>query len=210
MKKTFLLLVFALLLTGLLIGGCSEDSIEEDPMADEVVIDDQNPEHVVLAFVEAIKDLDLEKAKSLISSEYLAEFEAEFDELERALEENTAEADIIREMFKIVFNNLDLTITGHTIDGEEAVVSTESTHPDPEILTEELMGRMFEVMLSGDVDLENITEEEGMQLMVEIFSEVYAEVDRITTEADVPMVMEDGQWKIAGEVISDYTIDLDM
>ncbi len=210
MKKTFLLLVFALLLTGLLIGGCSEDSIEEDPMADEVVIDDQNPEHVVLAFVEAIKDLDLEKAKSLISSEYLAEFEAEFDELERALEENTAEADIIREMFKIVFNNLDLTITGHTIDGEEAVVSTESTHPDPEILTEELMGRMFEVMLSGDVDLENITEEEGMQLMVEIFSEVYAEVDRITTEADVPMVMEDGQWKVAGEVISDYTIDLDM
>jgi len=26
----------------------------------------------------------------------------------------------------------------------------------------------------------------------------------------VPMIKEDGQWKIAGEVISDYTIDLDM
>ncbi len=209
MKKGYLFLIAALFLSFILIAGCVE-TVEEEEVPEEVAIEDADPEEIVLQFFDAIRDLDLEKAETLIARDYLDQFEDEFDELARALEEDSAEADLIREMFKIIFENFDLTIAGHTIDGNEATVYTVSTHPDPEILTEKLMERLFAMMFSEEVDLENLTEEEGMRLMLDVFSEVYREIDTITTEAEVPMIREDGHWKVAGEVISDYTIDFDM
>lgn len=208
--KNQLLLIFAVLLIGiLLIGGCAE-SPEDVTVPEEVVSADPDPEQAVMEFVAAIGDLDLDKAESLIAQDYLEEFGEDFADLKAALEEETTEAAVMRQMFSVIFNNLDITTTGHRIDGDEAVVNTVNTHPDPEILSEMLMSNLLEMMFSGDVDLENMTDEEGMQLMLEVFREVFTEVDRITTEAEVPMVREDGRWKIAGEVISDYTLDLDM
>ncbi len=209
MKNRLLFLIAVLLISTLLIAGCGE-SAEDEVVPDEVASEDLNPEQAVMEFVAAIRDLDLDKAENLIASDYREEYEEEFVELSAALEEDTAEAALIRQIFGVIFDNLDITTTGHTIDGDEALVSTVSTHPDPEKLSEMLMTRMFEIMFSGDVDLENITDEEGMQLMLEVFQEVFGEVERITTEADVPMVREDGRWKVAGEVISDYTVDLDL
>ena len=208
--KNQLLLLFVIVLIGtLMIGGCAE-SPEEEAVPEEVVSADPDPEQAVMEFVAAIGDLDLDKAESLIAQDYLEEFGEDFADLKAALEEETTEAAVMRQMFSVIFNNLDITTTGHTIDGDEAVVNTVNTHPDPEILSEMLMSKLLELMFSGDVDLENMTDEEGMQLMLEVFREVFGEVDRITTEAEVPMVREDGRWKIAGEVISDYTLDFEM
>lgn len=208
MKNRLLLIIAVFLIGTLLIGGCAESPVVEEA-PEEVAIEDLNPEQAVMEFVAAIRDLDLDKAEDFIASEYREEFDEDFEELKAALEDDTAEAALIREIFSAVMANFEVTTTGHTIDGDEAVVSTVNTHPDPELLADTLMARMFEVMFSGDVDLENLTEEEGMQLMLEAFVDVFGEVERITTEAEVPMVREDGQWKIAGEVISDYTLDLD-
>jgi len=208
--KNQLLLLFVIVLIGtLMIGGCAE-SPEEEAVPEEVVSADPDPEQAVMEFVAAIGDLDLDKAESLIAQDYLEEFGEDFADLKAALEEETTEAAVMRQMFSVIFNNLDIATTGHTIDGDEAVVNTVNTHPDPEILSEMLMSKLLELMFSGDVDLENMTDEEGMQLMLEVFREVFGEVDRITTEAEVPMVREDGRWKIAGEVISDYTLDFEM
>jgi len=209
MNNKLFVVIALLLISTLLIGGCAE-SPEEEAVPDEVAIGELDPEQAVMEFVAAIRELDLDKAENLIARDYFDEFEEDFAELKAVLEEDTTEAAVMRQMFSVIFNNIDITTTGHTIDGDEAVVNTVNTHPDPEILTEMLMAKMFEMMFSGDVDLENMTDEEGMQLMVEVFREVFGEVDRITTEAEVPMTREDGKWKVAGEVISDYTIDLDL
>lgn len=209
MNNKLLVVIVLLLISTLLIGGCAV-SPEEEAVPDEVASGELDPEQAVMEFVAAIRELDLDKAEDLIASDYFDEFEEDFAELKAVLEEDTTEAAVMRQMFSVIFKNIDITTTGHTIDGDEAVVNTVNTHPDPEILTEMLMSKMFEMMFSGDVDLENITDEEGMQLMLEVFREVFGEVDRITTEAEVPMTREDGKWKIAGEVISDYTIDLDL
>ena len=213
MKKISVITVFIVLLSLLLVSGCDLlGGSEEDPLLeeDEVSVDPDNPERVIHDFVDAIRDLDLDRAEELISSDYLDEFKREYAEIKDTLAEGTPEAAIMKQMFEIVFDHLEVTVTGHTLEGEVAMVHTTNTHPDPEMLTEKLMDRLFEIMFSDEVDMENITEEEGMELMVDVLREVYPEVEKVETEVDVPMVKEDGQWKIAGEVISDYTIDLDM
>lgn len=203
-----LVMVFSLLLTV----GCDQNGAEEDllPEEDEVSVDPDNPEMVVYEFVDAIRDLDLDRAEEMIATDYLNEFEDEYAEIKQALAEDTPEAAMMKQMFDVIFDHLEVTVTDYTVEGDEATVHTINTHPDPEMLTDKLMERLFEIMFSGEVDMENITEEEGMQLMIEVFRDVYPEIEKVTTEVDVPMVREDGQWKIAGEVISDYTIDMDM
>ncbi|MGM0651851.1 MAG: hypothetical protein ACQES4_03590 [Bacillota bacterium] len=213
MKKTLFISVVIMFLSLLLVSGCDlpggaeEDSLLEE---DEMNVDPDNPEQVIHDFVDAIRDFDLDRAEELVSSDYLDEFETEYAEIKDTLAEDTPEAVIMKQMFDVVFDHLEITVTGHTLDGDAAMVNTINTHPDPEILTEKLMDRLFEIMFSDEVDMENITEEEGMQMMIDVFRDVYPEVEKITTEVDVPMVRENGQWKIAGEVISDYTVDLDM
>jgi len=212
--KKILLLAVLIMIIGLLIApGCDMlGGADEDPVAEEeeAIVDQDNPENVVHNFVDAMRDLDLDKAEELVSSDYLEEFENEFDDIKLALVEDTPEAVMLRQMFEVIFDSFEVDVIGHTLEGDEAIVHTVNTHPDPDLFSEMLMSRILEIMFSGEVDMENISEEEGMELMVDILREVYPEVDKIETEVDVPMVMEDGQWKIAGEVISDYTIDLDM
>lgn len=212
--KKILMLTMTIIIMGLLfVSGCDLlGGAEEDPMPeeDEVSVDPDNPERVVHDFIDAIRDLDLDRAEELVSSDYLDEFEKEYDDIKQALDEDTPEAIMLQQMFDIIFDNFEVNVTGHTVEGDEAIVHTINTHPDPDQFSEMLMDRILEIMFSGEVDMENITEEEGMELMVEVLREVYPEVEKVETEVDVPMVKEDGQWKIAGEVISDYTIDLDM
>jgi hypothetical protein len=202
-NKLFLLAVFLLAGT-MLLGGCGNGTVEDLLPADE-----GNPEGVVLQFMAALKDLDLERAKSLTSGDYMGEFERDFNELAAVLEDDSPEGEMTRELFNTVMANIDLQVTGHTIVGDEAVVHTISTHPDEEQMGELLMERFFEAMFSDNVDLENMSDEEGMELLLEIFREVIGEVDRVTTEADVPMIREDGEWKINGEVISDFASELE-
>ncbi len=213
MRRILLYTLIIMIISLLLVSGCDLlGGAEEDPVPEEeeVRVDPDNPEGVVHDFVDAIRDLDLDRAEELVSSDYLDEFEEDFAEIKQVLAEDTPEALMLQQMFDVIFDNFELNVTGHTLEGDEATVHTINTHPDPEMLTDKLMERFFEIMFSGEVDMENITEEEGMELMIEVFRDVYPEIDKVTTEVDVPMVKEDGQWKIAGEVISDYTIDLDM
>jgi len=213
MRKILLFTVIIMLMSLLLVSGCDLlGGPEDDPLPeeDEVSLDPDNPERVVHDFVDAIRDLDLDRAEELVSSDYLDEFEKEYDDIKQALAEDTPEALMLQQMFDVIFDNFEINVTGHTVEGDEAIVHTINTHPDPDLFSEKLMDRILEIMFSGEVDMENITEEEGMELMVDVLREVYPEVEKVETEVDVPMVKEDGQWKIAGEVISDYTIDLDM
>ena len=213
MRKIFLFTVIIMLMGLLLVSGCDMlGGAEEDPLPEEeeASIDHDNPERVVHDFIDAISDLDLDRAEEMIATEYLNEFEGEYAELKQVLAEDTPEALMLQQMFDVIFDNFEVDVTGHTLEGDEAIVHTINTHPDPEMLTDKLMERFFEIMFSEEVDMENITEEEAMQLMIEVFRDVYPEIEKVTTEVDVPMVKEDGQWKIAGEVISDYTVDLDM
>ena len=213
MRKILLFTVIIMLMSLLLVSGCDLlGGAEEDPVPEEeeASVDHDNPERVVHDFVDAIRDLDLDRAEELVSSDYLDEFEKEFADIKQALAEDTPEALMLQQMFDVIFDNFEINVTGHTVEGDEAIVHTINTHPDPDLFSEMLMDRILEIMFSGEVDMENITEEEGMELMVEILREVYPEVEKVETEVDVPMIKEDGQWKIAGEVISDYTIDLDM
>jgi len=212
-RKILLFTVIIMLMSLLLVSGCDLlGGAEEDPVPEEeeASVDHDNPERVVHDFVDAIRDLDLDRAEELVSSDYLDEFEKEFADIKQALAEDTPEALMLQQMFDVIFDNFEINVTGHTVEGDEAIVHTINTHPDPDLFSEMLMDRILEIMFSGEVDMENITEEEGMELMVEILREVYPEVEKVETEVDVPMIKEDGQWKIAGEVISDYTIDLDM
>ncbi|GEM_PF-3247119 len=213
MRKILLFTVIIMLMSLLLVSGCDLlGGAEEDPVPEEeeASVDHDNPERVVHDFVDAIRDLDLDRAEELVSSDYLDEFEKEFADIKQALAEDTPEALMLQQMFDVIFDNFEINVTGHTVEGDEAIVHTINTHPDPDLFSEMLMDRILEIMFSGEVDMENITEEEGMELMVEVLREVYPEVEKVETEVDVPMIKEDGQWKIAGEVISDYTIDLDM
>ncbi len=213
MRKALLLAVIIMIMGLLVISGCDMlGGAEDDPVAEEeeAIVDQDNPESVVHSFVDAMRDLDLDRAEELVSSDYLEEFEREFDDIKLALVEDTPEAAMLRQMFEVIFDSFEVDVIGSTVEGDEAIVHTVNTHPDPDLFSEMLMSRILEIMFSGEVDMENITEEEGMELMVDVLREVYPEVDKIETEVDVPMVMEDGQWKIAGEVISDYTVDLDM
>jgi len=212
-RKILLFTVIIMLMSLLLVSGCDLlGGAEEDPVPEEeeASVDHDNPERVVHDFVDAIRDLDLDRAEELVSSDYLDEFEKEFADIKQALAEDTPEALMLQQMFDVIFDNFEINVTGHTVEGDEAIVHTINTHPDPDLFSEMLMDRILEIMFSGEVDMENITEEEGMELMVEVLREVYPEVEKVETEVDVPMIKEDGQWKIAGEVISDYTIDLDM
>ncbi len=168
-----------------------------------------NPEQVVQQFVAAIQQLDIEQAKTYISREYMEEFEHDFDELAEALDEDNAEAEFMRELFGAMMNNFEVATTGHTIDGDTAIVNTLNTHPDPEQFAEVMMGKMFEMIFSEDIDFENLTEEEEMELFMGAIIEAFEVAEKVTTESEVPMLREGGQWKINGAVINEYMEDLE-
>jgi len=193
MKKSLFIFIAVMLIGVMIIAGCG--GVLEDGSSGAL-----NPEQVVLEFINALKNLELEEAKSYLSSGYSEEFSSDFEELVVAIEE---------EMFNAIFANSDFTVTGYTIDGDTAIVNMDSTIPDMDQLGELLMGRLFEVMFSEEVDLENMTEEEEMTLFVDIFTEVIGEVEKTAATAAVPMVKEDDLWKIDGSVVDDVMGEFD-
>jgi hypothetical protein len=202
MKKSLFIFIAVMLIGVMIIAGCG--GVLEDGSSGAL-----NPEQVVLEFINALKNLELEEAKSYLSSGYSEEFSSDFEELVVAIEEEGPEADAMREMFNAIFANSDFTVTGYTIDGDTAIVNMDSTIPDMDQLGELLMGRLFEVMFSEEVDLENLTEEEEMTLFVDIFTEVIGEVEKTAATAAVPMVKEDDLWKIDGSVVDDVMGEFD-
>ena len=201
MKKNIIVTLFFIVTAIIMILGCAGCD-DKDGAA-------MNPEQVVEQFIDALQKLDLEKAKTFLSSGYSAEFEQDFDELSKALAEDSAEADAMEKMFDAIFNNSEFIVTGHSIDGENALVNMENNMPDMEQLGEMLMGRLFELMFSEEVDFDNMTEDEEMTLLVDVFVEVIEEVDKVAQSAEIPMIMEDGQWKINGDVIDEVMSELD-
>jgi hypothetical protein len=202
MKKSLILFIALMMIGAMVIGGCG-GSQEDGPSGA------LNPEQVVLQFINALKNLELEEAKSYLSSGYSEEFSSDFEELVLAIEEEGPEADAMREMFNAIFANSDFTVTGYTIDGDTAIVNMDSTIPDMDQLGEMLMGKLFEVMFSGEIDFENMTEDEEMMLFVEIFTEVIGEVEKTAATAEVPMVKEEDLWKIDGSVVDDVMGEFD-
>ena len=202
MKKSLFIIIAVMMIGAMAIGGCGGGP-------EGILSGTLNPEQVVLQFINALKNLELEEAKSYLSSGYSDEFSSDFEELVLAIEEEGPEADAVREMFSAIFANSDFTVTGYTIDGDTALVNMDSTIPDMDQLGELLMGRLFEVMFSDEIDFENMTEEEEMMLFVDIFTEVIGEVEKTAATAEVPMVKEDDLWKIDGSVVDDVMGEFD-
>ncbi len=206
MKSRFALLLVMLMLGTMLVAGCGGDS---NGGAADAPGAGSNPEQVVQQFIAAIHQLDIEQAKTYISSDYMEEFERDFDELAEALDEDDPDAEFMRELFGAMMKNFEVVATGHTIDGDTAIVNTSNTHPDPEQFAEAMMGKMFEMMFSEDIDFENMTEEEEMELFMGAIMEAFEVAETVTTESEVPMLKEGGEWKINGAVINEYMEDLD-
>ncbi len=201
MKKNIIVTLFFIVTAIIMILGCAGCD-DKDGAA-------MNPEQVVEQFIDALQKLDLEKAKTFLSSGYSAEFEQDFDELNKALDEDSAEAEAMKKMFDAIFNNSEFNVTGHSIDGNNAIVSMENNMPDMEQLGEMLMGKLFELMFSEEVDFDSLTEDEEMTLLVDIFVDVVEEVEKVAQKAEIPMIIEDGQWKINGDVIDEVMSELD-
>lgn len=206
MKSRFAIFLVLLMLGAMLVAGCGGDS---NGGAADAPSAGSNPEQVVEQFIAAIHQLDVEQAKSYVSSDYMEEFERDFDELAEALDEENPDSEFMRELFGTMMKNFEVTATGHAIDGDTAIVNTSNTHPDPEQFAEVMMGKMFEMMFSEDIDFENMTEEEEMELFMDVIMEAFEVAEKVTTENEVPMLKEDGQWKINGTVINEYMEDLD-
>ncbi len=194
-----------LLIGGLMLAGCGDEAAVEE-VEDRVLA----PDEVVLLFVEATMNLDLDQTEHYISSGYLDEYEEEFAELKDVLTEGGHEAEMARKLFYLIYNNIDVEVTDYKIDGNQALVNVINTHPDPEQLTELLMSKMFEFAFNEEADLENISEEEGMELVLEMIVDVMGEVEKVTSEVEVPLTKEDDQWKIDGEVLTDYRENLEL
>lgn len=201
-----------LLIGGLMLAGCGDEAAveEETEVVEEVEDRVLAPDEVVLLFVEATMNLDLDQTEHYISSGYLDEYEEEFAELKDVLTEGGHEAEMARKLFYLIYNNIDVEVTDYKIDGNQALVNVINTHPDPEQLTELLMSKMFEFAFNEEADLENISEEEGMELVLEMIVDVMGEVEKVTSEVEVPLTKEDDQWKIDGEVLTDYRENLEL
>lgn len=206
MKSRFTLFLVVLMLGAFLVAGCGGDA--DDGTADAPDAG-SNPEQVVQQFVSAIQQLDLDQARSYVSSEYMEEFEYDFDELAEVLDGDDPDSELLRELFGTMMKNFEVSVTGHTVDGDMAIVNTLNTHPDPEQFAEVMMGKMFEMMFSEEIDFENLTEEEEMELFMDVILEAFEIAEKVTTESEVPMLKEGGEWKINGAVINEYMDDLD-
>lgn len=206
MKCRFTLFLVILILAAMVVAGCGDDS---DGGAADAPSAAANPEQVVEQFIAAIHRLDIEQAKTYISSDYMEEFEHDFDELAEALDEDDPDAEFMRELFGAMMKNFEVAATGHAIDGDTAIVNTLNTHPDPEQFAEVMMSKMFEMMFSEEIDFENMTEEEEMELFMGAIMEAFEVAETVTTESEVPMLKEGGEWKINGAVINEYMEDLD-
>jgi len=182
-------------------GGCAGEDTDERGM---------NPQQVVEQYWAAVSNLDLERARSFVSNNYSTEFDAEFDELITALDEETEDTLIIRELWESIFHSMDLQVTEYIIDGDRATVKTVAIHPDSEKLQELFMIKFLDLLFSDDADLDEMSDREGMQLFIDLFKAAIEEVDYITTEADCPMVLEGGLWKIDGNLALDYGLNMDL
>lgn len=167
------------------------------------------PDQVVQQFIDALTTLDLDRAKSFVSDSYASQFDSEYEELKEVIEEGGYEADAIQNMLVAIYNNTDFQITGYEVDGSTARVMMDNQVPDMEQLGDLLIGRLFELMVNEEIDLDNFTEEEELQFFVEIFSEVITEVEQVAMQSEIPMVEEEGQWKIDGSVIENMISDLE-
>lgn len=202
MKKILWFFMLLIVSTAFIVfGGCTGEDVDDRGL---------NPQQVVEQYWAAVKSLDLERARSFVSNSYSTEFDEEFDELITALDEDTEDALIIRELWESIFHSMDLQVTEYIVDGDRATVKTVATHPDSEQLQELFMIKFLDLIFSDDADLDEMSDQEGMQLFIDLFKEAIEEVDYITTEADCPMVLEDGQWKIDGDLALDYGLDMDL
>lgn len=197
---TAFLVVAFVLLSVLVCGGCKKDSAA------------LNPTQVVEQFVDAFQELDIEKAKTFLSGRYLTEFADDFNDLSAVLsaEEGDAEAEATKKVFIAILENSEFTVTGHSAGGNSAVVNMENKIPDLENMNDLIFAKLFDPQYAEVMDFENMTEEESTALLTQILVEVLGEVARVEQKVQVPLVLEDGAWKIDGEVVSDLMSDFDL
>ncbi len=195
--KFKILLIFLVLAAALVLFGCGEEEVQ------------QNPELAVQQLFEATVELDIERARSYISSNYQAQYDREFAEVADIFEEGGDEAEFLRTIYDAFFDSVDLQTVGHYVDGDSATVDIAVSIPDMDEFGDAFMGAMFELMFSEDVDVEAMTEEEVMLLMSDMIKDVIKDVSKVERSGVVQLVMEEGQWKVDSDFLADIFDEMD-
>lgn len=186
MKKRAVLALSILIVLGLLIGGCG-NGITGSP----------GPERVVQDFWKALQDGNIEKAMDYLTAERRADVLKE-------MEEDPVDMALAGEFIKAMIGAFSMDITGHNIDGDNAVVYVTYTHPDFEELFGLIMAKAFEMMMDESIDFDNMTEEEEMQMAIQLFTAIFEDIESTdTTDGEIPLVKEGGQWKLQTDLMPD-------
>lgn len=103
------------------------------------------------------------------------------------------------EMMAAFAGRLEVSVKGHTIQGDTATVHTVITMPDMHVLfggfIMEAMGAAFATAWS------DISDAELEEMFQEIFMEVLDNTPDVSVEHDVPLVLRDGRWLIDGNIM---------
>lgn len=184
MTKRIAVGLVALLCVALLVGavGCGDSGSSGSG----------SPEQVVKDFWSAFKKGDFDKAKTYLSSDIADEAFGDMEDLE----DPTTAA-----MVEGLMDMMDLEIKGSTIDGDEASVDVVLTMPDMEAVMEDMMTAMFSSI--DEEDMLNMTEEQMAEEFAKVLPELLKNAPTITEEDEMPLVKEDGNWKIVASPFED-------
>ena len=167
----------------------------------------QGPDEVVEEYFQAMARMDFERARGFVSSNYMAEFNRDIQDIQDEIAMGGEEAALIESIFKAMLGKMDVRPTGYNIDGDRATVSLDLTVPDMDQFEELLMGQLFTMMFNPD--FEDMSEEELMGLMADLMGDVIRDVGVVNETGEARLVKEDGQWKIDSDFLGNILDDMD-
>ena len=167
----------------------------------------QDPDEVVEEYFQAMARMDFDRARGYVSSNYMAAFNRDIQDIQDEIAMGGEEAALIESIFTAMLGKMDVKPTGYNIDGERATVSLDMTVPDMDQFEELLMGQLFTMMFNPD--FEDMSEEELMRLMADLMSDVIRDVGVVNETGEAKLIKEDGQWKIDSDFLGDIFDDMD-
>ncbi len=155
-----------------------------------------NPEEAVKNFWSAFKEGNYEKASTYIASDLDTVPDLWPDEGDELYSDEMAHAFIER---------IHIITEGHEIHNGSATVNVNVTWPD----IESLFGNYFlEAMpIAFAAAFEGMSDEEMDDMLKTLFFEVMEDTPDVTVPHEVPLILEDGQWKLMEAPFPDLETD---
>jgi len=198
MKKTITILLILLALALFTIG-CDDQTVDETE-PEENGLDQTGPEVVMQKYLDTMDALDFEGSKQYIASTFIDEYSAQVDLMSEMLKDP-----FMAELYQTFqdLDYLDTEIVEHSLEEDTATVTIVETSFDEEEAESLLEETLFQKIGDGEIDVNEMTEAEVLELTLEMYVEIIEGMEKIAVERDIPMVKEAGEWKIADFVTSD-------